>query len=137
MEYGWNRALDPSEHGRIQPNEPFDQSDGMSVRSGRSSRSKFGWREGVATVRGGQSPWADKTFINDWKPPLPPTVASLHDEETQLEALRKHVKSMKLELESHNELREPMASLVFMPLCCIVSFAHLHFYSINLGQPML
>lgn len=135
MEYGWNRVLDPSERARAQPNEPFDQSDAISVRSGRSSRSKFGWREG-ATVRGGQSPWADKTFINDWKPPLPPTVSSLHDEETQLEALRKHVKSMKLELESHNELREPMATLVFMTITHFDQFIDDCFYSINLGLPM-
>ncbi|KAJ6499316.1 hypothetical protein C8R45DRAFT_1071846 [Mycena sanguinolenta] len=114
MEYGWNRLDEPGAHGRAHStdnsSEAPDVSDMMSVRSGRSTRSKFGWREGSATVRG-SSPWADKTFVNDWKPPLPPTVASPHDEETQLEALRKHVVSMKRDLKQHNEYREPMAAL--------------------------
>lgn len=114
MEYGWNRIAEPL-HTRSQSDtesttDPSDYSDMMSVRSGRSGRSKFGWRDGAATVRG--SPWADRTIINDWKPPLPPTVSSLHDEETQLEALRKHVASMKMDLQQHNEYREPMAALV-------------------------
>ncbi|KAF7376130.1 Sec7-like domain belongs to guanine nucleotide exchange factors [Mycena sanguinolenta] len=114
MEYGWNRLDDSGAHGRAHStdnsSEAPDVSDVMSVRSGRSTRSKFGWREGAATVRG-TSPWADRTFVNDWKPPLPPTVASPHDEETQLDALRKHVVSMKRELKQHNEYREPMAAL--------------------------
>ncbi|EGO25829.1 hypothetical protein SERLADRAFT_448749 [Serpula lacrymans var. lacrymans S7.9] len=114
MEYGWNRVADPSSHGRsVSDNESRDndRTDTMSVRSGRSSRSKFNWREGVATVRAPHSPWSDKTFVNDWKPPLPPSVASTHDEESQLEALQKHVISLKKDLKRHNELREPMASL--------------------------
>ncbi|KAJ6522973.1 hypothetical protein DFH09DRAFT_938135 [Mycena vulgaris] len=81
MEYGWSRLDEPA-HGRSH--------------SGKSTRS---------------SPWADRTFINDWQPPLPPTVSSPHDEETQLEALRKHVASMKRHLKQHNEYREPMAEL--------------------------
>ncbi|KAF8893380.1 hypothetical protein BD779DRAFT_1046084 [Infundibulicybe gibba] len=116
MEYGWNRITDPYAHGRSKSdNESIrDNSDSMSVRSGRSgrsSRSKFGWREGAATVRATHSPWVERISINDWKPPLPPTVASAHDEETQLDALRKHVSSMKKDLERHNEFREPMAAL--------------------------
>lgn len=116
MEYGWNRVSDDPLHTRSQSDsESFhdtDFTDALSVRSGRSSRSKFGWREGAATVRSGTSPWADKTFINEWKPPLPPTVDSTHDEEAQLEALRRHVLSMKNDLKHHNELRQPMATLV-------------------------
>ncbi|KAJ7045497.1 hypothetical protein C8F04DRAFT_436332 [Mycena alexandri] len=111
MEYGWNRIDEPA-HGRSQSDtEAADMSDMVSVRSGRSTRSKFGWREGAATVRGTSSPWADRTFINDWKPPMPPSVSSPHDEETQLEALRKHVTSMKRDLKQHNEYREPMSAL--------------------------
>lgn len=115
MEYGWNRVLEPS-HGRsVSDNDPAaqqDYSDAMSVRSGRSTRSRFGWKEGSNTVRAASSPYVDRIFINDWKPPMPPTVSSLHDEETQLEALGKHVASMKADLQKHNELREPMAALV-------------------------
>ncbi|KAK7057207.1 hypothetical protein R3P38DRAFT_2839951 [Favolaschia claudopus] len=112
MEYGWNRIDEPS-HSRSYSETPEtpDVSDMMSVKSGRSTRSKFGWREGAATVRGTSSPWADRTFINEWKPPMPPTVSSPHDEETQLEALRKHVASMKKDLKQHNEYREPMSAL--------------------------
>lgn len=115
MEYGWNRVADPYPHARSQSDGEStkeDHSDAMSVRSGRSSRSKFGWRDGSSTVRATHSPWADKTFINDWKPPHPPTVSSIHDEETQLDALRKHVSTMKKDLKRHNEHREPMAALV-------------------------
>ena len=116
MEYGWNRAEDPGTHGRsVSDNESTrepDYSDAISVRSGRSSRSRFGWREGVATVRAAHSPYVDRVFINEWKPPLPPTVSSVHDEEAQMEALQKHVASMKTDLQRHNELREPMMALV-------------------------
>ncbi|CAK5265616.1 unnamed protein product [Mycena citricolor] len=105
MEYGWNR-LDDSSHSQSETDVPTDRSDVMSVRSTRSTRSKFGYS---GTMRA--SPWADRTAINDWKPPMPPTVSSPHDEETQLEALRKHVASMKRELKQHNEYREPMAAL--------------------------
>ncbi|KAF8636056.1 hypothetical protein AX17_003830 [Amanita inopinata Kibby_2008] len=114
MEYGWNRVGDPHLHGRHSDDEhprDTDYADAISIRSGRSNRSKFGWREGVATVRYGHSPWTDRTFVNDWRAPLPPTVASAHDEEAQLEALRKHVAYLKNDLECHNELREPMTAL--------------------------
>jgi len=50
-------------------------------------------------------------MINDWKAPLPPTVSSIHDEETQLEALQKHVKHMSNDLKRHNGLRTPMMEL--------------------------
>ncbi|KAG5645208.1 hypothetical protein DXG03_006726 [Asterophora parasitica] len=117
MEYGWNRVADPYPHARPQSDDTEsvkDHSDAISVRSGRSARStrsRFGWRDGASTVRATHSPWAEKTSINDWKPPLPPTVSSVHDEETQLDALRKHVSAMKKDLERHNEYREPMTAL--------------------------
>ncbi|KAF8161062.1 hypothetical protein B0H34DRAFT_673104 [Crassisporium funariophilum] len=115
MEYGWSRVADLYGHGRSQSQSEFsregDYADSVSVRSGKSTRSKYGWRDGSATIRGPYSPRADKTFINDWKPPLPPTISSIHDEESQLDALRKHVASLKKDLEVHNELREPMSSL--------------------------
>ncbi|KAJ8076839.1 hypothetical protein PM082_001262 [Marasmius tenuissimus] len=113
MEYGWNRVNESNLHGRSQSDsESVRDNDTTSVKSGKSSRSKFSnWREGAATVRTTQSPWIDRILINDWKPPMPPSVSSFHDEETQLEALRKHVKSMKRDLQRHNELREPMSAL--------------------------
>ena len=122
MEYGWNRVEDPLGNGHSMSEEFVpepDYSDALSVRSGRSTRSKFGgWRE-VGTVRASQSPYADRVFINDWTPPLPPTVSSVHDEETQMEALQKHVASMKKDLKRHHELREPMTALVRLSLCIL------------------
>ncbi|KAJ2931495.1 hypothetical protein H1R20_g5602, partial [Candolleomyces eurysporus] len=119
MEYGWNRVVDLHGHRTSTSHSPSqtdlrdpDPSDSVSVKSGKSGHSKFRWRgDGPATVRGPPSPWSDKIFINDWKPPMPPAVSSVHDEETQLEALRKHVSSMKKDLEMHNELREPLTAL--------------------------
>ncbi|KAG6812608.1 hypothetical protein H0H92_001959 [Tricholoma furcatifolium] len=114
MEYGWNRVADTLTHPRSQSETDSirDYTDAMSVKSGRSSRSRFGgWRDGASTVRAMHSPWGERTSINDWKAPLPPIVSSVHDEETQLEALRKHVSSMKKDLEKHNDLREPMTAL--------------------------
>ncbi|KAF5354747.1 hypothetical protein D9756_005253 [Leucocoprinus leucothites] len=121
MEYGWNRVMDPFAHGRSASHndtsrDPADSTDAMSIRSGRSGRStrssryKLAWRDGVATVRG-SSPYVDKTFIADWKEPLPPGVSSTHDEEGQLEALKKHVNFLKKELQQHNNLRSPMMNL--------------------------
>lgn len=118
MEYGWSKVMDIYGHGRSHsPNDVPGESDipdTVSVRSGKSTRSKYGWRDGTMTIRGpySHSPRVDKTFINDWKPPLPPSVPSVHDEEAQLDALRKHVTSLKKDLETHNELREPMSQFV-------------------------
>lgn len=120
MEYGWNRVVD-APHGRSvsDGDEPqADQEDSMSMVSGKSSHSRFAnWRDGAsATVRvpRGSSPRnsAERLFINDWKPPMAPSVSSLHDEETQMEALRKHVETLKEELTKHNELLQPMQALV-------------------------
>ncbi|KXN90627.1 PH and SEC7 domain-containing protein C11E3.11c, partial [Leucoagaricus sp. SymC.cos] len=119
MEYGWNRVMDPFAHGRSASHndtsrDPVDSTDTMSIRSGRSTRSaryRLAWRDGVATVRGGNSPYVDRTFIADWKEPIPPAVSSTHDEEAQLEALKKHVAFLKKELQQHNNLRTPMMNL--------------------------
>lgn len=117
MEYGWNRVGDPLSHGRsISDNESHqtkdDYADSVSMHSQRSSKSRLGWKDGSLTVRAGSSPYSERTFINEWKPPMPPSVPSTHDEEAQLEALRKHVASMKEELQIHNEMRSPMMQLV-------------------------
>jgi PH and SEC7 domain-containing protein len=112
MEYGWNRVVDPLDRGRsisIDTSREIDHSDTVSV---RSNRSKLRWKDGASTMRASHSTYTDKVYINDWKAPLPPTVSSVHDEESQMEALQKHVISMKKDLKSHNELRQPMAALV-------------------------
>ncbi|KAG1816135.1 uncharacterized protein BJ212DRAFT_1568725 [Suillus subaureus] len=112
MEYGWNRVADAL-NGRSASDDQkpeHDRADSMSVRSGRSTRSKLGWKESAATVRA-HSSWSERLFINDWKPPIPPSISSIHDEETQLEALQKYVHMLKKDLKHHNELREPMNAL--------------------------
>lgn len=126
MEYGWNRIADPFAQTRATSHndasrDSTDAADAMSIRSGRSTRSsryKLAWKDGVATVRGSSSPYVDKTFIADWKEPFPPGVSSTHDEETQLEALKKHVAFLKKDLQQHNDLRNPMMNLVEHSLLC-------------------
>ncbi|TBU55815.1 hypothetical protein BD310DRAFT_824986 [Dichomitus squalens] len=108
MEYGWSRVADPVTRGRSISEDDYSirDTDSQSVRSGRSR-----FKDMAATVRADKSPWADRTYINEWKPPLPPSVPSTHDEETQLEALQKHVAHLKEDLQQHNELRTPMTQL--------------------------
>lgn len=119
MEYGWSRVLDPGNPMRsISEDNLPDNSDQLSTRSGRSGKSKFSSKKDFSTVRTDKSPWGDRTFINDWKPPMPPSVASNHDEEVQLDALRKHVFSLKDDLIQHNELRTPMLSFVSVSIVC-------------------
>jgi PH/SEC7 domain-containing protein len=141
MEYGWNRVVEGYLHDHLRSEtesvkQSVDYSDTMSVRSGRSTRSRFGWKDGSATVRAPHSPWADRTSISDWKPPLPPTVSSVHDEEAQLEALKKHVAALKKDLEQHNEYRQPMTALVGISLCEVLVTADGRYPSTNPGRPM-
>lgn len=113
MEYGWSRVSDALHPRSVSENDTtrdLDRTDTLSVRSSRSNRSKFGWN-GIQTVRAPHSPWSDRTYVNDWKPPIPPSISSINDEETQLEALQKYVGTLKKDLKHHNELREPMAAL--------------------------
>jgi PH/SEC7 domain-containing protein len=109
MEYGWNRVEDdPVVRARSTSEDAnTKEADDVSVRSGRSGRSKYSKAQ---TVR--SSPWSDRILINDWKPPMTPAVPSAHDEETQLDSLRKHVKAMNRELAQHNEMKAPMVALV-------------------------
>jgi len=109
MEYGWNRVENVD--GRASsvsrdepPAQDVDRTDTMSMRSGRSRLSKKDF-----TLRG--SPFSDRVFVHDWKTPIPSTVPSLHDEETQLEALQKYATSLKTDLQQHNDLRTPMQQL--------------------------
>jgi PH/SEC7 domain-containing protein len=125
MEYGWNRVSEVLQHGRSASDDESirirDYTDTASVRSGRSNHSRFGRiKESAATMRASNSPWSDRTNINDWKPPLAPSVPSTHDEEAQLEALKKHVAALMQELQEHNELRGPMMALVRNLYLCLV-----------------
>ena len=115
MEYGWNRVdvsdrLPGSVDAESLPPKDPDPSDTFSMRSGRSRLSK----KDAFSMR--SSPHFDRIFIHDWKPPIPSSVASTHDEEAQLEALQKQVASLKDELNEHNALRALMQQLVFI-LC--------------------
>lgn len=109
MEYGWNRI---QEHNADDEDDTSayhrDHADTMSIRSGRSGR--LG-RHSSNLNRGGPIP-ADRMFIHEWKPPMPPSLVSTYDEETQLEALQKQVGNLKLELEKHNAFCKPMQELV-------------------------
>jgi PH and SEC7 domain-containing protein len=137
MEYGWNRVIDPVTRARSISEDDYvpDRSDTVSM---RSERSRFKGKDFSATMRAEKSPWQDRVLINDWKPPMPPSVPSNHDEETQMEALQKHVAAMKTDLVEHNELRTPMLKLVrfiqFMTLNNIL--IRLFFISMRHVPPM-
>jgi PH/SEC7 domain-containing protein len=106
MEYGWSRVHDSN----------ADDDDKASVKSGKSSLSKFTGtygRRGVA---------ADKIHINDWRPPPPATMPSPLDEENQVEALHQYVQRLKDDLEQLQIIQEPMTKLVsFRSFCWIAS----------------
>jgi PH/SEC7 domain-containing protein len=109
MEYGWSRIEDdPAPPARSTSEDARERdADAVSVRSDRSRRSRFG--RAAQTVR--TSPWNDRLVIHDWKPPMTSTVPSAHDEEAQLDALKKHVRAVNRELARHGELKAPMAAL--------------------------
>ncbi|KAG8862477.1 hypothetical protein FRB96_001548 [Tulasnella sp. 330] len=115
MEYGWNRAgqnLGNVNTVRSGANDSTDNFDTVSVRSVRSRLSKKSWGDGLGSGRTQHSPFAmEKIHINDWKPPMTPTVASTHDEEAQMEALQKRVKVLKAEMSTHDQLQLPMQGL--------------------------
>jgi len=115
MEYGWNRVSDVLQPGRATSDDESvrirDFTDTASVRSARSNHSRFSRKDVAATMRIG-SPRSDRTNITEWKAPLAPSVPSTHDEEAQLDALKKHVAALTQELQEHNELRGPMMALV-------------------------
>jgi len=97
MEYGWNRVLDPLTQIQSMHNDDsmsvIDNTDTFSMRSFKSRSN-------------------DRIHINDWKAPMPSTVPSTHDEETQLDALKKQIGILTAELQTHNELQQPMMALV-------------------------
>ncbi|SJX60602.1 uncharacterized protein SRS1_11831 [Sporisorium reilianum f. sp. reilianum] len=53
----------------------------------------------------------ERTFINEWRTPQLPAVASTLTEERQLLRLEKQVRTLEAELTLHNELRQPMLQL--------------------------
>lgn len=110
MEYGWNRVLDPLTHiSTIQDDarSSTDKMDSFSVRSGKSGGKKRSIPDAATVGR-----TYDRILIHEWKPPLPSSVPSMHDEETQLEALQRQVELLNNDLQFHNELRSPMSVLV-------------------------
>ncbi|KAL5523862.1 hypothetical protein ACEPAG_8035 [Sanghuangporus baumii] len=109
MEYGWNRVMDlDDDRPSISGDEPsYKDTDTFST---RSTRSWHGMKD-TFSIRSSTSPYAERITIHDWKPPMPSTVPSTHDEETQLEALQKHATSLKTDLDKHNALRTPMIQL--------------------------
>lgn len=111
MEYGWSR-VEPEALAAEQEDTAATRSFSTLNRTDTdnfslvSSRSKIG---GFPTMRG--HPLADRIFINDWRAPGHSMVASVHDEETQLEALQRQADKLEAELQIHNDLRGPMIAL--------------------------
>ncbi|KAG9008231.1 hypothetical protein FRB90_009031 [Tulasnella sp. 427] len=114
MEYGWSKVEQMMQTNQL-PNNSIDNSDAysdvFSVRSGRSKISKRSF-DVLGSTRANYSPFAmEKIFINDWKAPIPSTVPSTHDEETQMEALQKQVNILKRELAAHDKIQVPMQNM--------------------------
>ena len=120
MEYGWNRVLPQFENDDADVYSD-DKADAISTRSARSIFSKQSVQGSLKdmTRRLPSSPYTDRTFINEWKPPLPSTIPSNNDEETQLEAMEKQVASLNHELEVHQSLQAPMMDLVGLSISSI------------------
>ncbi|GAA5833819.1 hypothetical protein JCM9279_001632 [Rhodotorula babjevae] len=102
MEYGWNRVADSSSVGADD-----DLEDIASIRSGRSRRSYASSAFHSSALGAG----ADRTHVNEWKPPQVPLAPSHLGEEAQLEALRRHSVIVQRELAQHGALRGPMTRL--------------------------
>ncbi|KZT56184.1 hypothetical protein CALCODRAFT_497760 [Calocera cornea HHB12733] len=94
MEYGWNRVIPGSSAYAVE-----QRADTLSIKSSSMS------------LRIGNSPYADRTLIAEWKTPMAPSIPSTLDEETQLESLQKHVKTLQNDLDAHTQLKQPMLQL--------------------------
>ncbi|TNY24717.1 hypothetical protein DMC30DRAFT_345458 [Rhodotorula diobovata] len=101
MEYGWNRVAAPAA-----PDED-EREEIASIRSGHSRLSYASSAFHSSALGSG----ADRTHVNEWKPPQVPLAPSQLPEEAQLEALRKHAGIVERELAQHNALRAPMLRL--------------------------
>ena len=103
--YGWNDVM--SDHSE-------DTEDLVSVMSGRSRHSARS-RMSYATSLYGQNGLLgnmERSRLHDWVAPKSPTTISLLSEDAQLQALRRHVRTLEADLQSHNQLRAPMQRLV-------------------------
>ncbi|GAA97747.1 uncharacterized protein L969DRAFT_55427 [Mixia osmundae IAM 14324] len=108
MDYGWNHANDadhPDGSSVARDRSTSIQDDRMSVRSGRSNRSR--------QVSSGVSNTTihDRLALAEWKPYAAPLGKTHHDEMTQRELLKQHVVLLQEDLQQHNVLRGPMQRL--------------------------
>ncbi|CAI2169499.1 11115_t:CDS:10 [Funneliformis geosporum] len=94
MEYGWGRCLEPILDGGE------DWEDGRSIMS-----------DGRSVMSSNSTYTSDRIVVSEWKIPLPPTVSSNFDEDTQLAALKKYRIDLENELEEHKNFWEPMTKL--------------------------
>ncbi|KAH8926979.1 hypothetical protein BT69DRAFT_1258655 [Atractiella rhizophila] len=102
-EYGWGRVdLD---------REPQEEHIGRpsSVKSGKSGKSRKSMSNS-GHVGGFYNP-NDKIVIGEWKPPIIPFTKTNLEEDEQLESLKRHLATMKVDLDKHQELRGPMMRL--------------------------
>ncbi|GAC73793.1 guanine nucleotide exchange factor [Moesziomyces antarcticus T-34] len=135
MEYGWNKVLpqlDDDEYEELDnggastlgSQSQLGEGDARSVRSGKGGvRGKVGLRTfgsssmspspatSISTSSNAGYLSNERVFVNEWRAPQLPTVASTLSEERQLARLEKQVERLEAELTLHNELRQPMLSL--------------------------
>ncbi|KPV74837.1 uncharacterized protein RHOBADRAFT_53773 [Rhodotorula graminis WP1] len=103
IEYGWNRVADSTSTA----GGDDDLEEIASIRSGHSRRSYASSAFHSSALGAG----ADRTHVNEWKPPQVPLVPSHLGEEAQLDALSRHSAIVQRELAQHGALRGPMTRL--------------------------
>lgn len=119
MEFGWNRVMPATQPSADDGEEELDDTRSVrsgksnkSVRSARSGRSRFGTRQGHFPLSAGSSHNVnDRVLISEWKPPQPPSSTSLLSEDEQLRSLRRYLRVLQADLETHNEIRDSMNRL--------------------------
>ncbi|CAJ0760478.1 8497_t:CDS:10 [Entrophospora sp. SA101] len=100
IEYGWGRCL------ALDDDDNNINDDNKSIMSDMRSTISF---NSMMHPNSGAS--HNKIFIHEWKPPLPPGVSSVLDEDSQLAALKKYRADLENDLEEHKNYWEPMSKL--------------------------
>nr|CAG8472336.1 2613_t:CDS:10 [Entrophospora candida] len=100
IEYGWGRCL------ALDDDDNNINDDNKSIMSDMRSTISF---NSMMHPNSGSS--HNKIFIHEWKPPLPPGVSSVLDEDSQLAALKKYRADLENDLEEHKNYWEPMSKL--------------------------
>lgn len=80
--------------------------------SGGVSNLEYGWGACLEDVQEEEDEQENKLYppvqVQEWLPPMPPSVASYLEETAQLEVLHRHVKELNQELDKHRDIKRKM-----------------------------